>query len=64
MTHKNQVTNQFLSKSETLDFSLLLHRKQIFTTAGINVEWAWPQSLDGFLQVGQKYGSYDLGGMI
>ena len=58
MTHKNKLTDQFSSKFETLDFSLLLHSNQIFRGAGINVGWAWPQFQGSFLQVGQKYGQY------
>ena len=58
--HKNWVANQFLSKSRTLNFWPLLHRKQIFMWAGHTQFEGEVQNSSSFLQVGQKYVTYNL----
>ena len=59
-THKNWVANQFLSKSRTLNFWPFLHKKQIFLWAGHTQFEGEVQNSSFFLQVGQKYVTYNL----
>ena len=48
----------------TLNFWPLLHRQQIFTWAGHTQFEGGVQNLGSFLQVGQKYATFNLRGMI
>ena len=59
-THKNWFTNKFLSKSRTLNFWPLLHRQQIFMWAGHTHFEGEVQNSSSFLQVSQKYETYNL----